>query len=574
MSDAIDDVGRAILNRLAATIADGLPLGAAEEANVRATSGRASELHRIAAIRDVFWAADLNRTLPVGRSTDPASNEPEVADESVGEWGPLTLVRQLGVGSNGEVYLARDRNLDRLVALKLLHQGATRTGDPRRVLHEARRLAKVHHPNVVTVHWADEHDDRLGVWMEYIEGQTLEEMLSTHGRMGADEATTIGLQLTPALAAVHAAGLVHRDVKTTNIMRASGGRIVLMDFSEAAELDPITDSAIHVSPAGTAAYMAPELFRGEGASIATDVYALGVVLYRLVTGAFPAPATTLGELRQRHREQRYVRLRDERPDLPQQFVDAVETALDPNPQVRFSGMGDFERALRPHDSVTRGASEVKTRSLSRWMWGVAAAVVLAVAGMLLPRLLSKDLRVDAALFRAVDEVDERVLDGTPLTVGDRLFLELQGSREMYVYVFNEDDAGRSYVLFPGELYDLSNPIEGGKRVSLPGSIDGQPFTWDVTSAAGAEFIYVVASSTRLDELETRLGEWLETGRTTGLPRDALAPLLRGIGGLRPAPDRKEESEAAMSSAFEELEARAAEDGDLWVKRFRLGASGP
>ena len=147
-----------------------------------------------------------------------------------GVWGHLLLVRRIGEGSYGEVFHAHDTWLDHPVALKLLKPEAESRVQPSDLLHEARRLARVRHDNVVRVHGADRHNGRVGFWMDFIDGETLAARLSK-GRLSAGEASSVGLELCRALAAVHRASIIHRDVKAQNVMRAhDGGGIILMDF--------------------------------------------------------------------------------------------------------------------------------------------------------------------------------------------------------------------------------------------------------------------------------------------------------------------------------------------------------
>ena len=141
------------------------------------------------------------------------------------------MLDRIGQGTSCEVYRAWDTALHREVALKLLHdEGRSRRGAHGRILEEARRLARIRHAHVVQVYGAEQHDGRVGLWMELVRGESLEEIVQTRGPFGAREAALIGLDLCAALAAVHGAGLLHRDIKAQNVMRESGGRLVLMDF--------------------------------------------------------------------------------------------------------------------------------------------------------------------------------------------------------------------------------------------------------------------------------------------------------------------------------------------------------
>jgi hypothetical protein len=262
-------------------------------------------------------------------------------------WGPLRATEKLGEGGFGEVWRAWDPALQREVALKLRRgtDGARET----RWLREAQRLARVRHPNVLTVHGADVHDGRAGIWTDLIQGRTLEQLLLEHGPFGAREVTAIGLDLCAALAAVHGAGLVHGDVKTRNVMReglalgaasaAGAGRVVLMDFGTASE-------RAGDGPAGvTPLFAAPELLDGGSPGVASDLYALGVLLYRLASGHFPVEAASLAELRARHRAHEATPLRTWRPDLPGPLVQVIERALAPDPAQRFASAAEMERSL-------------------------------------------------------------------------------------------------------------------------------------------------------------------------------------------------------------------------------------
>ncbi len=257
-------------------------------------------------------------------------------------WQHLVIVERVGGGTFGDVYRARDTHLDREVALKLLRRRVQTEALATQILSEGRLLARVAHPNVITIYGAESVQDRVGLWMEFIKGFTLEDLLARQGTYSPREATFIGLDLCRALAAVHATGLVHRDVKAANVMREQGGRIVLMDFGTGQDLNQTGPEG---RMAGTPLYLAPEIFRGESATVRSDLYSLGVLLYRLTTGAYPVNGTTLRDLADAHRKGRFVRMRDVRPTLPNAFVNIVERALSPLPEHRFESAGAMDAAL-------------------------------------------------------------------------------------------------------------------------------------------------------------------------------------------------------------------------------------
>ena len=299
-------------------------------------------------------------------------------------WGSLEVRRRVGTGSFGDVFVAWDPRLHREVALKLRRPGAVERS--RAWLQEARRLARVRHPNIVTVHGADLHDGRAGMWMEEVRGRTLEERLRHEGPLGAREAALIGIELCGALAAVHGAGLVHGDVKTHNIMREGvpgrsrdAGRVVLMDFGSSHE-----SASAHAPAPGTPLFTAPEVLAGGRPTPASDLWSLGVVLYRIVTGTWPVEATTVEELRAKLADPGPVPLRARRSELPTAFVAAVERALDPDPTRRWKDAAAFERELLGALGVDSGGAAEWTRRhrarrrAARWGWVAGALAVAAV----------------------------------------------------------------------------------------------------------------------------------------------------------------------------------------------------
>ena len=371
---------------LAASVADGSEV----DWQSAESKGEALDRRLVRHLRLVENIASLYRSIPA----DLADEEPVITglrsvpparptEPSGPRWGQLVMLERIGHGTSGEVHRAWDSELHREVALKLLHDvgiGAqSREAIRERVLSEARRLARVRHPHIVQVYGAEEHDDRVGLWMEHVKGESLEHIVQKRGAFGAREAAVIGQDLCAALAAVHAAGLVHRDIKAQNVLRESGGRTVLMDFGTGEELANAKGTA---RMAGTPLYLAPEIFAGKAASIQSDLYGLGVLLFYLVTGQFPVTATSIEQLARSHAHQRVRRLRDLRPDLPAAFVRAVERALEHDPAARYRTAGEMEAALRDgadgfqSPAVAVSAPETSRR---RWLTPWIAAGIVAVA---------------------------------------------------------------------------------------------------------------------------------------------------------------------------------------------------
>ena len=320
---------------LAEAVADGRPLNWPElESDTQNLEDRAL----VRQLRFLAGVAEAHRSA----GGAPPNESPQPGQDAPRHWGTLEVRERLGTGAFGSVYRAWDPRLAREVALKLMHAERLDDRQAPTVIEEGCLLARVHHPHVIAVYGADRFDGQVGIWMELIRGLTLEEVLHRQGPFSAREATSIGEDLCAALAAVHGAGLVHRDVKTQNVMREAGGRIVLMDFGAGDEAAALSGAR---GLAGTPVCMAPELFTGAAATPQSDLYSLGVLLFRIVTGRYPVTARTADDVRQAHAEADRLRLIDLRADLPTAFVQVVERALAPQAEQRYRSAGEMQAAL-------------------------------------------------------------------------------------------------------------------------------------------------------------------------------------------------------------------------------------
>lgn len=292
-----------------------------------------------------------------------------------GSWGSLKLIQRVGQGSFGEVYRAFDTTLEREVALKLLlPRGDDKETEAKALLREARALARVRHPNVVPIYGVDTHDGRVGFWSDFVHGKTLSALLAAEGPFGPREAALIGIDLCRAVGAVHAAGLLHRDIKSANVMREAGGRILLMDFG----LTHDHDATQFLS--GTPVYMAPELLAGSPATVSSDIYALGILLFHLLTVKYPVDGSSIREIKAVHDSGHRQTLLDVRPDLPEQLAHVVEVASNPDPSKRYRSTGQMIAALTEAASlgpITVESTQPLRARQSRW-W-IAAVIVAALA---------------------------------------------------------------------------------------------------------------------------------------------------------------------------------------------------
>jgi serine/threonine-protein kinase len=555
--------------------------------------------------------------------------ETDLPQDAPRRWGPLEVREKIGEGAFGEVYRARDVNLDAEVALKLLKPESSETGSlARAMVKEGRLLARVRHPNVVTVHGAETRDGRVGLWMDFVRGRSLHDLLEEQGRLGAREAALIGLDLCRALTAVHGAGLVHRDVKARNVMREEGGRILLMDFGAGRDVREIAGREERTI-SGTPLYIAPEVYDRQPATPRSDIYSLGVLLYHLVTGSYPVEAATLAALKEKHRTREMRLLRDARSDLPEAFVNVVERALARDPAERFATAGEMERALAAALGVDPGtkSGEVRPRPPHARIWRLAAMTALIVVGVavvwLLPTAIDdRDVpgeaageggpapappedhvpavrpeggatsaeadaprpgspaaySIDVALYRDREGGRrDRLASGSRVQPGDVLSLDVEASRDLFVYVLAEDEKGEAWALFPNPELDLANPLAARERHTLPGTRDGSPRSWEVTTVGGKEHLLVFATPERLIEFEAELDKLprpREGQMAVPIPPDAKLR-LRGIGGLAPRPERAPDGTAdRLFEMADELAGRSEVARGAWVRHIELENPGP
>lgn len=345
----MSDRGREDLERAAARLADGQ---SSQDADLGALSAAEQaafvELERIARAHRES-RSNFARDTGVDADTSALESAPAVF-----VWGMLRAIERVGEGSFGEVWRAYDPSLHREVALKLRRTNGSdteasvhRSHDPatRHWLAEARALARVRHPNVLTVFGATEHEGRVGMWTELVRGETLEARLARGPALTPHEVASLGADLCAALAAVHDAGLVHGDVKAANVMIEPGQResehprLLLMDFGA---------SGLPSHPgyvAGTPLAMAPELLHGGRPSVASDLYAAGALLHRLLTGRHPIEANTMEELLAAHVRVASNPPRVARTSATRALAPVIERALDPDPARRPDSAETLRRML-------------------------------------------------------------------------------------------------------------------------------------------------------------------------------------------------------------------------------------
>jgi serine/threonine-protein kinase len=314
------------------------------------------------------------------------------------------ILEQLGSGGMGDIYKAQDLRLNRVVAIKVLSQASA--GDPerrRRFILEAQAASALNHPNIITIHDIISLDNSEYMVMEYVQGQTLVDLIPKGG-LRMPLALKYAVQMTEALAAAHQAGIVHRDLKPANVMVTENGLVKILDFGLAKLTDagpvatigadqtqtlakaPLT---VEGSIIGTVSYMSPEQAQGRKVDTRSDIFSFGVVLYEMVTGARAfggdnAVSTLSAILRDEARP-----ITEVAPDVPPQIEQVVKRCLRKNPDDRWQSMQDVRAALAAlkHESDSGqlyrsriGAPAPKSGGSRMWLGIAAAVIVLGGAG--------------------------------------------------------------------------------------------------------------------------------------------------------------------------------------------------
>jgi eukaryotic-like serine/threonine-protein kinase len=260
--------------------------------------------------------------------------------------GRYELEELVGTGGMSSVYRARDRLLERHVALKILHDTFGGDADSvERFRREARAVAQLSHPNIVTVIDRGEDQGRQFIVFEYVSGENLKQLVHREGPLPVRRALELTLEVAAGLAFAHGQGLVHRDVKPQNVLMNGDGRAKVTDFGIARSLDVDHGMTQTGTVLGTSNYIAPEQASGEPIDACTDVYSLGVVLFELLTGDVPFSGDNFLAVAMRHLNDPVPDVRERRPDVPARVAGAVRRAMAKDPDDRFASMEEFAAEL-------------------------------------------------------------------------------------------------------------------------------------------------------------------------------------------------------------------------------------
>ena len=314
--------------------------------------------------------------------------------------GRYRLEAKLGSGGMSTVYLARDQTLDRPVAVKVMHREMSEQADQlERFRQEARSVAKLSHPNVVSVIDAGEDGGHPYIVFEYVEGETLKQRIGRNGALEPQESIAYAIEIARGLSVAHARNMVHRDIKPQNILIDAGGRAKLTDFgiSRQLEQDGMTATGRVL---GTTDYVAPEQAMGREVDPRSDVYSLGVVLYEMLVGQVPFAAESQVGVAMKHVNEELPDVQRRRPEVSAAVALVVERATAKDPGERYQQVGemidDLSTALEVEAARAGSTSGEATSVLdavpppkrklsgrSRWSWAAILGLLLVGGGTLL-----------------------------------------------------------------------------------------------------------------------------------------------------------------------------------------------
>ncbi|MFZ0455830.1 MAG: protein kinase [Ignavibacteriaceae bacterium] len=258
------------------------------------------------------------------------------------------IMKKLGEGGMGVVYLAEDTKLKRLVAIKFLpHQISVNDEERKRFEIEAQAAAALNHPNIATIYSIEVFGDEIFIVMEYIEGKELKEIIRSNSNepLGLKDVINFAVQIAEGLEAAHKKGIIHRDIKSSNIMITEEGKIKILDFGLSKIRGGANMTKIGIT-IGTVSYMSPEQSKGEAADYQTDIWSFGVALYEMLTGEIPFQADYEQAIIYCIINEKHRPVSERRPDVPSAFSNIVDKCLEKNPDSRFRNMGEIIEEIK------------------------------------------------------------------------------------------------------------------------------------------------------------------------------------------------------------------------------------
>ncbi|WP_436714797.1 serine/threonine-protein kinase [Roseiconus lacunae] len=300
---------------------------------------------------------------------------PQDGSGDLGTLAHYRVIRELGKGGMGYVFLAEDNKLKRQVALKVMNQKIAATpGSRKRFISEARTMAAVHHDNVATIFEVGEYKGTPFMAMELLEGSTLEDYRETHGEPDFHRIIDFARDMARGLAAAHQRGIVHRDIKPANIwLDTKTNRIKILDFGLALAQTPVDQLSGRGAVVGTPGYLSPEQARSEPLDDRSDLYSTGVVLYELATGKLPLKSKSVAEQLIAILAHHPVPVRERNDKIPQPLAELIEKLMAKEPRDRYDDARQLEASLDDVEKECESKSEM-AQAISQLQAGLEQAV--------------------------------------------------------------------------------------------------------------------------------------------------------------------------------------------------------
>jgi serine/threonine protein kinase len=297
------------------------------------------------------------------------------------KYGRYEIVKEVGRGAMGVVYQAHDPQIDRMVALKVLRQDRVVSKDlVNRFLKEAKAIGRLSHPNIVTVYDVGHDNDTIYIAMEFLEGTPLNETIKEDG-LAHDKTVALAVQMAEAIDYAHNRGIIHRDIKPTNIIVTAMDQVKITDFGIARIEDPSATQQTQAGEIlGTPVYMSPEQIMGKPIDGRSDLYALGVILYELSTGTRPFKGNNLAAIFRAITQDTPIDPAEIRPSMSPALAQLILKSLSKNPEQRFQTGRAMAQALEAtlKKDETALLAEVPVQKKSTRPWFAVAAVLLGI----------------------------------------------------------------------------------------------------------------------------------------------------------------------------------------------------
>jgi tetratricopeptide (TPR) repeat protein/predicted Ser/Thr protein kinase len=464
------------------------------------------------------------------------------------------ILKLLGQGGMGAVYKARDTELDRIVALKLIRPELAKNPEILRRFKQELILARqVTHKNVIRIFDLGQSDGIKFITMDFVDGRDLKSLLLEKNKLAPEQAARIMLQICRALEAAHTEGVIHRDLKPQNIMLDASGRVYVMDFgiARSAYLPGMTQTGMLI---GTPEYMSPEQGRGEKLTERSDIFSLGIIFYELLIGTSPYHSDTpLATLWKRMQEKATPPIVAD-PTLPQALSDIVVKALEIEPEKRLASAGEMAQQLEIWLGPTVGSSTVflpAPRTNAYWKWAASALALLLVVGTIVFRLKGplKPKAVHAPVSVLVADFTNHT--GDPIfdnTLEPMFNVALEGAS--FINAYNRGTARKLAEKLPNPTDKLDEQsarlvaLSKGISTVIAGEISRRGNNYNVTAIA----------------LDAASGNVLAKAEATSTDKDGVvgtvpklvAPIRNALGDTTPESAQLEHARGAFTAASIEV----------------------